>query len=71
MITSHSYSRFAHNKGHHYLIFSRNNIFLLIPTLHCFMKVKDRKKSRNLMGDVLGLSRGYQIEREGWGWEVG
>ena len=33
MITSISYLHFALNIGHYYLIFSRNNIFFLIPTL--------------------------------------
>ena len=33
MIISRSYSRFSHNIGHYYLIFSRNTIFVLIPTL--------------------------------------
>ena len=34
MITSISYLLFAHNVGHYYLIFSRANIFFLIPTLN-------------------------------------
>ena len=34
MITSRPYWCFAHNTGHYYPIFSRNNIFFLIPTLN-------------------------------------
>ena len=36
MITSRLYSRFAHNIEHYYLIFLRNNILFLIPTLQWY-----------------------------------